>query len=171
MDNLANHGQRHRRDLPISSSKAEGRVGGIISASMGAQRRMRQSPKGAQRVAGARAAVLDGRPGSATKEQQHSPEALPTPKPKAAASQRCPSQSRTFQRPALGVVLCACKAAQGCVTGKPQTARGYWRVSSRPDCLRKRDQAGPCRSIRPTLLPRPPLLSDWRESTVRCAVP
>ncbi|WP_104017563.1 ISKra4 family transposase [Roseovarius nitratireducens] len=61
MDNLTNYGQRHRRGLPISSSRAEGCVDDIGNTRMGKRRRMRWSPKGAHRVAVVRAAVLDRR--------------------------------------------------------------------------------------------------------------
>jgi hypothetical protein len=52
---------RATRQLPISSSRAEGSVDDIANARMGKRRRMRWSPKGAHRVAVTRAAVLDGR--------------------------------------------------------------------------------------------------------------
>ncbi|GAW35442.1 hypothetical protein RA2_02505 [Roseovarius sp. A-2] len=61
MDNLTNYGQRHRRGLPVSSSRAEGCVDDIGNTRMGKRRRMRWSPNGAHRVAVVRAAVLDGR--------------------------------------------------------------------------------------------------------------
>lgn len=61
MDNLTNYGQRHRRGLPVSSSRAEGCVDDIGNTRMGKRRRMRWSPDGAHRVAVVRAAVLDGR--------------------------------------------------------------------------------------------------------------
>jgi len=61
MDNLTNHGWRHRNGLPISSSRAEGCVDDIGNTRMGKRRRMRWSPKGAHSVAVTRAAVLDGR--------------------------------------------------------------------------------------------------------------
>jgi len=61
MDNLTNYGKRHRRGLPVSSSRAEGCVGDIGNTRMGKRRRMRWSPNGAHRVAVVRAAVLDGR--------------------------------------------------------------------------------------------------------------
>ena len=61
MDNLTNYGKRHRRGLPVFSSRAEGCVDDIGNTRMGKRRRMRWSPKGAHRVAVVRAAVLDGR--------------------------------------------------------------------------------------------------------------
>ena len=61
IDNLTNYGWRHRRGLPISSSRAEGCVDDIGKTRMGKRRRMRWSPKRAHRVAVVSAAVLDGR--------------------------------------------------------------------------------------------------------------
>jgi hypothetical protein len=61
MESLVDYGRRYRSGLPISSSRAEGSVDDIANARMGKRKRMRWSPKGAHRVAVARAAVLDGR--------------------------------------------------------------------------------------------------------------
>ncbi len=61
MDALINYGAQHRRGLPVSTSRAEGCVDDVANTRMGKRRRMRWSPRGAQRVAVARAAVLDGR--------------------------------------------------------------------------------------------------------------
>lgn len=49
MDNLIDYGQRYRRGLPISSSRAEGCVDDIGNTRMGKRRRMRWSPRGAHR--------------------------------------------------------------------------------------------------------------------------
>jgi hypothetical protein len=61
MESLVDYGRRYRNGLPISSSRAEGSVDDIANARMGKRRRMTWSPKGAQRVAVTRSAVLDGR--------------------------------------------------------------------------------------------------------------
>lgn len=61
MDNLKNYGQRHRRGLLVSSSRAEGCVDDIGNTRIGKRHRMRWSPNGAYRAAVVRAAVLDGR--------------------------------------------------------------------------------------------------------------
>ena len=61
MDSLTNHGRRYRNGLPISSARAEGCVDDIGNTRMGKRRRMRWSPKGADRVAVVQATVLDGR--------------------------------------------------------------------------------------------------------------
>lgn len=61
IDSLTNYGQRHRSGLPISSSRAEGCVDDIGNTRMGKRRRIRWSPKGANRVTVVHAAVLDGR--------------------------------------------------------------------------------------------------------------
>ena len=60
-DALTNYGRRQRNGLAISSCRAEGCVGDIGNTRMGKRRRVRWSPKGAHRVAGTKAAVLDGR--------------------------------------------------------------------------------------------------------------
>jgi hypothetical protein len=60
-DNPTNQGQRHRRGLPVSSSRAAGCVDDSGTPHMGKRRRMRWSPNGAHRVAIVRAAVLDAR--------------------------------------------------------------------------------------------------------------
>ncbi len=61
MESLVDFGCRYRSGLPITSSRAEGSVDDIANARMGKRNRMRWTPKGAQRVAVTRAAVLDGR--------------------------------------------------------------------------------------------------------------
>ncbi len=61
MESLVDYGRRHRSGLPISSARAIGSVDDIANARMGKRRRMRWSPKDANRVAVTRAAVLDGR--------------------------------------------------------------------------------------------------------------
>jgi hypothetical protein len=58
---IPSYAKRHNAGLPISSSRAEGCVDDIANTRMGKRRRMRWSPRGAHRVALARAAVLDGR--------------------------------------------------------------------------------------------------------------
>ena len=62
-DALVDYGHRHRNGLAVSSSRAEGCVDDIGNTRMGKRRRMRWSPRGAQRVAVTRAAVLDRRLG------------------------------------------------------------------------------------------------------------
>jgi hypothetical protein len=61
MESRVDYGRRCRNGLPVSSSRAEGSVDDIANARMGKRRRMRQSPKGAHRVAVTRSAVPDGR--------------------------------------------------------------------------------------------------------------
>ena len=61
MESLVDYGRRYRIGLPISSSRAEGSVDDIANARRGKRRRMRWSPRGAQRAAVTRAAALDGR--------------------------------------------------------------------------------------------------------------
>ena len=61
MESLVDYGRRYRSGLPIPSSRAEGSVDDIANARMGKRRRMQWPPKGAQRVAVTRAAVLDSR--------------------------------------------------------------------------------------------------------------
>jgi len=56
--------QRYWKGLPISSSRAESTVNVLVNARMNKLRQMRWSPRGAQRVLQARAAVIDGRLGS-----------------------------------------------------------------------------------------------------------
>ena len=58
---LIDYGERYRPKLPISTSWAEGCVDEIANARMAKKQRIRWSPQGAHRVAGVRAAVLDGR--------------------------------------------------------------------------------------------------------------
>jgi hypothetical protein len=58
---LIDYGDRYRSKLPLSTSRAEGRVDEIANARMAKKQRMRWSPQGAHRVAVVRAAVLDGR--------------------------------------------------------------------------------------------------------------
>ena len=58
---IPDYGQRYRKGLPVSTSRAEGCVDELANLRMGKRRRMRWSPKGAHRVAITRAAVLDGR--------------------------------------------------------------------------------------------------------------
>ena len=58
---IPDYGQRYRKGLPVSTSRAEGCVDELANFRMGKRRRMRWSPKGAHRVAITRAAVLDGR--------------------------------------------------------------------------------------------------------------
>ena len=60
-NSIPNYGSRHRAGLPVSTSRAEGCVDDLANTRMGKKRRMRWSPRGAHRVAIARAAVLDGR--------------------------------------------------------------------------------------------------------------
>ncbi len=64
-DALPDYGHRYRNRLAVSSSRAEGCVDDIGNTRMSKRRRMRWSPRGAQRVAVIRAAVLDGRLGVA----------------------------------------------------------------------------------------------------------
>jgi hypothetical protein len=61
VDALINYGARYRSKLPISTSRAEGRVDEIANARMAKKQRMRWSPRGAHCVATVRAAMLDGR--------------------------------------------------------------------------------------------------------------
>jgi hypothetical protein len=61
VDALINYGARYRSKLPISTSRAEGRVDEIANASMAKKQRMRWSPRGAHCVATVRAGS-DGRP-------------------------------------------------------------------------------------------------------------
>jgi len=58
---VINYCQRYWKGLPISSSRAESAVNALVNARMNKLRQMRWSPRGAQRVLQARAAVLDGR--------------------------------------------------------------------------------------------------------------
>ncbi|WP_156964682.1 hypothetical protein [Methylocapsa aurea] len=53
--------RRYWKGLPISSSRAESTVNVLVNARMNKLRRMRWSPRGAQRVPQVRAAVIDGR--------------------------------------------------------------------------------------------------------------
>ncbi len=64
-DALIDYGARYRSKLPISTSRAGGCVDEIANARMAKKQRMRWSPHGAHRIAIVRAAVLDGRFGSA----------------------------------------------------------------------------------------------------------
>ena len=79
IDNLTNYGCRHRRGLPISSSRAEGCVDDIANTRMGKRRRMRWSPRGAHRLAVVRATVLDGRLTGAYQRAVRDPHVVPTP--------------------------------------------------------------------------------------------
>jgi hypothetical protein len=56
---LIDCGERFRSKLPISTSRAEGRVDEIANARMAKKQRMRWSPQGSHRVTVVRAAVLD----------------------------------------------------------------------------------------------------------------
>ena len=58
---VINYCQRYWKGLPISSSRAESAVNALVNARMNKLRQMRWSPRGAQRVLQARAAVFDGR--------------------------------------------------------------------------------------------------------------
>ena len=58
---VINYCQRYWKGLPISSSRAEFAVNALVNARMNKLQQMRCSPRGAQRVLQARAAVFDGR--------------------------------------------------------------------------------------------------------------
>jgi hypothetical protein len=58
---VINYCQRYWKGLPISSSRAESTVNALVNARMNKLQQMRWSPRGAQRVLQARAAVIDGR--------------------------------------------------------------------------------------------------------------
>ncbi|MGB5083773.1 MAG: hypothetical protein WBO09_04025 [Methylocystis silviterrae] len=58
---VINYCQCYCKGLPISSSRAESAVNALVNARMNKLRQMRWSPRGAQRVIQARAAVFDGR--------------------------------------------------------------------------------------------------------------
>ena len=61
MGSVVDYDRRYRIGLAISSSSSEGSVGDIANLRMGQCRRMSWSPKGANRLAVTRAALLDGR--------------------------------------------------------------------------------------------------------------
>jgi hypothetical protein len=58
---VINYCRRYWKGLPISSSRAEATVKTLVNARMTKLQQMRWSPRGAQRVLQARAAVIDRR--------------------------------------------------------------------------------------------------------------
>jgi hypothetical protein len=58
---MPNYAERHRRRLPVSSSRAESTANSLVSRRFNKRRQMRWSPRGAQRILQARVEVLDGR--------------------------------------------------------------------------------------------------------------